>query len=102
MYTGIVLFDVPEGVTADEVRRRFAEAAPEFRKPEGLMRKMFLLADDGRTAGGAYLWRSRQHAERFYAVLRPILRERWGEPRIQLFQTPILVDNETGQIVHAA
>jgi hypothetical protein len=55
-------------VTADQYREMCRHAAPDFRKPAGLLSKQFLLAEDGQGGGGVYLWESRQAAEAFSAA----------------------------------
>jgi hypothetical protein len=93
--TAIVRFPLPAAVTADQYREMCRHAAPDFRKPAGLLSKQFLLAEDGRGGGGVYLWESREAAEAFYtAGFRAIIRERFGvEPQITYFETPVVVDN---------
>ena len=44
----------------------FEASAPNYQNVDGLRRKHFLLSDDGRTAGGVYLWDSREQAEALY------------------------------------
>ena len=93
--TAIVRFPLPASVTADQYREMCRHAAPDFRKPAGLLSKQFLLAEDGRGGGGVYLWESREAAEAFYtAGFRALIRERFGvEPQITYFETPVVVDN---------
>jgi hypothetical protein len=47
------------------VRRRFAQAVPEYARAPGLIRKAFTISDDGRF-GGAYLWRSRADVDAWF------------------------------------
>ena len=70
---------------------------------QGLVRKYYLLSEDGRT-GGVYLFDSREDAERFYdAAWRAGNRERLGaEPSIEYFESPVIVDNDAGAISTAA
>ncbi len=92
--TAVVRFPLPAAVTADRYREMCRHAAPDFRKPAGLLSKQFLLAEDGR-GGGVYLWASKEAAEAFYgAGFRAMIRERFGaEPEITYFETPVVVDN---------
>ena len=64
------------------------------------MRKCYLLSDDGGTAGGVYLWTSRQAAENVYTdEWRRIVREKYGsEPSVTYFDSPVIVDNVAGEI----
>jgi hypothetical protein len=99
MTTTITQFPIPPGLAADVLRRGFAEVAPAFREPPGLLRKYFLLSPGGGTAGGVYLWKSESDARAFEATLRSMIRDRFGvEPAITTFETPVVVDNLTAEI----
>ena len=104
MVTTIVQFKVDASMTRDQVRKAFADTAPRFQSVEGLIRKYYLISEDGRTAGGVYLWRSKADAERFYT-------EEWkgrikgifgAVPSLSYFETPVIVDNKTREVIHEA
>jgi hypothetical protein len=59
------------------------------------------LFGDGPTGGGVYLWKDRESAERLYTdEWRKALKERLGaEPEILYFDTPVLVDNLTQEVI---
>src|SRR5262245_12741467 len=84
----------------DQFREACRRAAPDFLTPEGLIRKQFLLAEDGRSGGGVYLWESREAAERFYAAgFREMVAGRFGaEPSITYFETPVVADRRAGRV----
>ena len=46
-------------------------------------------------AGGAYLWKSRDDADRLYtAEWRQFISKTYGaEPKVEYFETPVIVDN---------
>ena len=56
MTTTIIQYQLPAGVPVDAVKSGFLEVAPYFKSPPGLLRKYFLLSEDGATGGGVYLW----------------------------------------------
>ena len=66
MITAIVQIKLPEPLTRDKAQAVFADTAPKYREVRGLIRKYYLLSEDGATAGGVYLWKSRQDAEQLY------------------------------------
>ena len=66
MITTIVQFTLPQPMTRDEARKVFQSTAPKYRGLPGLVRKYYIVADDGRTAGGVYLWNSRADAQAVY------------------------------------
>lgn len=101
MITVLVQFKLKDAITADEAKELFAASAPKFRNVPGLVRKYYLLSDDGRTAGGVYLWQSRSEAEALYAPeWRKSIEDRYGaSPTVTYFESPVIVDNLTGEIL---
>jgi len=104
MVTAVVQFKLPKPVTRDEAQAIFLGTAPKYRAAEGLVRKYYLLSEDGQTAGGAYLWRSRADAEKVYTdEWKKFIREKYGaQPSVQYFETPVIVDNLIGEIIKDA
>ena len=100
MITAIVQFKLPQAVSRERAQELFLGTAPKYREATGLVRKYYLLSEDGTTAGGAYLWKSRADAERMYtsAWRQHIARTYGAEPLLQYFETPVVVDNVTGDI----
>jgi hypothetical protein len=92
--TAIVLFKVPATLARDEAARLFEQSAPRYRGMAGLVRKYYLFDGKGQ-AGGAYLWQSREDAERAYSPeWRQTIAARYGAaPEITFFETPVIVDN---------
>jgi len=71
---------------------------------QGLIRKYFLLSEDGRSAVSVYLWETRAPAETF-------LTEAWKEcmvgkygnrPKVTYYECPVVVDNHTGEVIKVA
>jgi hypothetical protein len=101
MITTLVQFAIPQSLEPADVTSYFEQAAPDFRHPDGLIRKYFLVSDDGKHAGGVYLWRSRTHAAQFYGNgFQELVAGLFGTlPTISYFETPVVVDNLTGEII---
>ena len=104
MITALVQFRLPEPMSVEQARAVFASTAPRYLRMAGLVRKHYLLSDDGRTAGGVYLWQTRADAERVYdAAWRAFIREKYGsDPEVSYFETPVMVDNVAGQVIQDA
>jgi heme-degrading monooxygenase HmoA len=95
LITVVTRFQLPAGVTADQIRAAFDEAAPTFRNVPGLVRKQFLRSKDCRTAGGVYLWND-EHAARAFMHERvaPMIREKFHvDPAIEFYDSPVIVEN---------
>jgi len=101
MITAVVQFKLPQPVTRERAKEIFMSTAPKYRDFQGLIRKYYLLSEDGDTAGGVYLWRSREDAECLYGdEWRRLIAEKYGaEPTIQYFFSPVIVDNLVGEIL---
>jgi hypothetical protein len=101
MITALIQFKLPQPVTREEAKEIFSSTAPKYRGVHGLVRKYYLLSEDGKTAGGVYLWKSREDAERLYTDewKRFIVFKYGAEPSVQYFATPVVVDNLIGEII---
>jgi len=101
MITALVQFKLPQPMTTDKAQSVFAETAPKYREVKGLVRKYYLLSEDGETAGGAYLWKSREAAAQLYTDdWKAFIEQKYGtRPSITYFTSPVIVDNLAGQII---
>ena len=100
MIVALVQFALPERLTVAQAREVFASTAPRYLNMPGLVRKHYLLSEDGRTAGGMYVWKTRTDAERQYTdEWRAFVRGKYGvEPQLSFFDSPVSVDNVTGTV----
>lgn len=103
MITAMTEFTLAEAVTAEEAKAIFLSTAPTYQGVPGLVRKCYLLSEDRRTVGGAYLWETREAAEALYTDdWRAFVREKYKtEPKVTYFATPVVVDNVTEEIITA-
>jgi hypothetical protein len=101
MITAVVQFPLPDGVTRDDAKSLFESSAPRYREVAGLVRKYYLFDADEAVAGGCYLFDSRAAAEAaFDDDWRKLIEGRYGAPpQVRYFDTPVIVDNATGDIV---
>ncbi|MCD6527899.1 MAG: YdhR family protein [Desulfuromonas sp.] len=100
MITTIVQFALPQPMTVEQAKAVFLSTAEKYQQSAGLIRKYYLLSDDGLTAGGVYLWQSRAQAETMFS-------DEWfsfvkgkygGRPTVSYFSSPVVVDNVTGYV----
>ena len=101
MITALVQFKLPQPLSSEKARDVFSGTAPNYRKIQGLIRKYYVLSEDGMTAGGVYLWHSRKEAERLYTdEWKQFIFDKYGAlPSVTFFETPVIVDNAAGEIV---
>ena len=101
MITALVQIKLPEPMAIDKAQAVFAGTAPKYREVKGLIRKYYLLSEDGATAGGVYLWKSREAAEQLYTDdWQTFITQKYGtKPSVTYFVSPVIVDNLVGQII---
>ena len=101
MITAIVQFKLSEPIGREKAKAVFSSTAPKYRNIQGLIRKYYLLSPDGGTAGGVYLWRSREDAEKLYTQeWKKFIQDKYSSnPVITYFDSPVIVDNLLGEIL---
>jgi len=73
---------------------RLMATTHKYEKLDGLIRKYYLMSEDGKTAGGIYLWESKAKAEAWYnADWVKTMTAAWGEaPMLEYLGCPVVVD----------
>jgi hypothetical protein len=101
MITTLVQFRLPKPITLEKAREIFLSTAPRYRETPGLIRKYYVLSEDGGTAGGVYLWKSRKDAQNLYTQdWENYVQEKYGAPpSVTYFQSPVVVDNVIQEII---
>jgi hypothetical protein len=101
MIIAITRFQLPKPITRGEARDIFLSTAPTYQGVTGLVRKHYVLSEDGSSAGGIYLWNSRAEADAMYTDnWRTFVREKYGtDPSVTYFDSPVVVDNVSGEIL---
>jgi hypothetical protein len=101
MITVITEFKLPEKISTDRAREIFLSTAPKYKGMTGLVRKYYFLTQDGAKAGGIYLWKSREDADRIYTEdWKSFVRGKYGtEPSITYLECPVIVDNVSNEIL---
>jgi hypothetical protein len=104
MIITITTFQLPKPVTREEARSIFLSTAPTYQGVAGLFRKCYVRSQDGNSVGGIYLWNSRAEAEAvFTESWKAYVREKYGsDPSIAYFDSPVVVDNVTHEILSDA
>ena len=104
MIVAIVTFQLPQPTTLAEITKTFQATAPKYQGIPGLLRKNYWMSEDGRRAGGIYVWEKRADAEKVYtAEWRKFVEAKYGTPPIvEYLHSPVMVDNRDGSISIAA
>ena len=103
MITAIVNFPLAAGTTSAQAKALFEGSAPKYKGLNGLIRKYYLFDPETMTGGGCYLWENRAAAEAMYDdAWKAFITERYGAaPSISYFETPVIVDNDRGDVIAA-
>lgn len=104
MFVTIVTFQLPQPTTLAEITKTFRATAPKYRNVSGLLRKNYWMSEDGRRAGGIYVWAERADADRLYTdEWKNFVTGKYGAPpSIEYLHSPVMVDNREGSISVAA
>ena len=100
MITEIITLKLPSGLTRTEVMANFERTAPCWRNNPQLIRKHYLFDEQKGIVGGVYLWKDKAHALKWHGTefCEQAKRDYGATPKIQFFETPIVVDNVAGEI----
>ena len=101
MVAVLVQFGLSSSYTPEKAREVFADTATKFLGMAGLIRKYFLLSDDGASAASVYLWETRGPAESFFTEgWKDFMAAKYGHrPSVTYFECPVVVDNLAGEII---
>lgn len=101
MITVINTIQLQKPIAREEARKIFLSTAPTYQSVPGLIRKVYMLSEDGNTVGGIYLWNSRAEADAMYTESwRAFVRKKYGaDPSITYFESPVVVDNLSHEIL---
>jgi Putative mono-oxygenase ydhR len=104
MIVAIVTFHLPTPMSLAEITKVFQGTAPKYQGMPGLLRKNYWMSEDGRRAGGIYVWSSRADADRVYSSeWKHFVEGKYGSaPVIEYLHSPVMVDNREGTISVAA
>ena len=99
MITVIVTFSIPSELSSSVLEEKFLETARVYLETPGLVRKTYLYDRAKLEAGGCYTFQNRESAELWFNEERIAwLTERYSAPDIRYFETPVIVNPDTGLI----
>ena len=103
MITAIVEFKLPKPISSQQAKEIFLSTAEKYKGLPGLIRKYYFLTGDGATAGGVYLWKAREDADRLYTdEWKAFVKGKYGsDPTVKYLETPVVVDNVSNEIIAA-
>lgn len=100
MITELVFFDLPKGMTREEVIAKYRQTAPAWSRNEDLVHKFYFFDAAKSQGGGVYIWKTVEAARRWHGEeYRERIRALYGsEPRMTYLDTLVVVDNVRKQV----
>ena len=101
MITEIVFFDLPKGISREELLAKYRLSATKWAQNSDLVKKYYFFDRKKYLGGGIYIWKDRESALRWHGEdYRKMINDVYGsEPRIQFLDTLLTVDNLTKKII---
>ena len=95
----IVKFKISDDIDNNSIKEKFKETAPMYQDTNGLIRKNYLFNNSENMAGGVYIFDNSENAHAWFDESRiQWLTDRYSEPEISYFDSPIEVNNDSNQI----
>jgi hypothetical protein len=91
----LVTIPTPQGIDKQRLLKEFEAAIPTYQKVPGLLRKYFIVTDDGQF-GGIYLWNDLASARQWFSdAWKERVRKTYAaDAMIEWFDTPILLPSK--------
>ena len=101
MMIEVITFQLPEGMTCDDVKKYYEDTTDKWRKFNELIRKSYIYDGEARLGSGIYHWKTVAAADQWHdAEWRKFVKELYGrDPIVRRFEIPIVADNELDQTI---
>ena len=94
-----VTFQIPKEMDLKTLKGKFQETAPMYQEANGLIRKNYLFNESKNMAGGVYIFDNSENAHAWFDESRiQWLTDRYSEPEISYFDSPVEVNNDSNKI----
>ena len=99
MFVVIVKFKISNDIDKNSIKEKFKETAPMYQETIGLIRKNYLFNESQNIAGGVYIFDNPNNAHAWFDESRiQWLTDRYSEPEISYFDSPVEVNNDSNKI----
>ena len=100
MIIAIVTFKIDGELTDSVLKEKFLETSPIYKDTRGLIRKNYICDTSKNLAGGVYCFDNLDNANRWFDEDRvKWITERYSAPDIKFYENPVIVDNNTDEII---
>ena len=100
MIIAVVKFKIPSELDDETLKEKFLETAPIYKDTAGLIRKNYISDTSKNLAGGVYCFNNIENAKSWFDEDRvKWITERYSAPDIKFYENPVIVDNNTDEII---
>ena len=100
MIITIVTFKVDDKLTDSLLKEKFLETSHIYKDTPGLIRKNYIFDTSKNLAGGVYCFDNIENAKNWFDKDRiQWITERFSVPDIKFYENPVIVDNNTDEII---
>ena len=100
MITVLVKFKISNELNLKTLKEKFIETSTLYVDVQGLLRKNYIADIDNGYAGGVYTFTKIEFAKKWFDEERiKWITERYSEPEITYYESPVIVDNEKNKII---
>ena len=100
MIITIVTFDIDSKLTDSILKEKFLETSPIYKDTPGLIIKNYICDTSKNLAGGVYCFDNMENAKNWFDEERVNwITDRFSKPDIKFYENPVIVDNNTDEII---
>ena len=100
MIIAVVTFKIDKELTDTVLKEKFLETSPIYKETPGLIRKNYICDTSKNLAGGVYCFNNMENAKSWFDEDRvELITKRFSKPDIKYYENPVVVDNNTDQII---
>ena len=100
MIIAIVTFKINSELTEIILKEKFLETSPIYKDNPDLIRKNYICDTSKNLAGGVYCFDNMENAMSWFDEDRiKWITDRYSSPDIKFFKNPVIVDNNTDEII---
>ena len=92
----VITFQLPEGMTCDDVIKYYEDTTDKWRNINELIRKSYIYDGAARLGSGIYHWKTVAAADQWHdAEWRKFVKKLYGsDPVVRRFEVPTVADNK--------
>jgi len=100
MIIAIVTFEIDKELNDTVLKEKFLGTSPIYKDTPGLIRKNYICDTSKNLAGGVYCFDNLVNAKSWFDEDRvKWITERFSAPDIKFYENPVIVDNNTDEII---